>query len=172
MILTGHSLGGSLALLLALDIAVNHIEHFEDYKFENENEDENENENDGYHMTERDVEKKTSSNGKDSKTKEKKLEDDDDFKKKLSQKGLVKKKIKNHKKRKLEEKKKTRQKDLYCGSYTHHKGARCTGIADSKILKNLYVISFGQPELADNSFFKSVKEHSSAAESLLNDRYE
>ena len=165
MILTGHSLGGSLALLLALDIAVNHIEHLEDYKIENENE------NDDYHMTERDAERKTSSNGEDSKTKEKKLEDDDDYKNKLSQKRSVKKKIKNHNKRKLEEKKKTRQKDLYCGSYTHHKGGRCTGIADSKILNNLYVISFGQPELADNSFFKSVKEHSSAAESLLNDRY-
>ena len=178
--MTGHSLGGSLALLLALDIAVNHIEQIEDFQFENENENEEENE------IEKDVRKKTSytvkksddilkekkSSGNGLKTEEKELTEDDNHKKKVTQKTLVKKKIKNHKKRKLEEKKKTRQKDLYCGSYSHHRGRRCTGIADSKILNNLYVITFGQPELADNSFFKSVKEHSSAAESLLNDRYE
>ena len=52
--MTGHSLGGSLALLLALDIAVNHIEQIEDFHFENENENEEENE------IEKDVRKKTS----------------------------------------------------------------------------------------------------------------
>ena len=85
-------------------------------------------------------EKKSSGNGL--KTEEKELTEDDNHKKKVTQKTLVKKKIKNHKKRKLEEKKKTRQKDLYCGSYSHHRGRRCTGIADSKILNNLYVITF------------------------------
>ena len=64
----------------------------------------------------------------------------------------------------------TRQKELHCGSYSHHKGRRCTVTATSAVRDKLHVVTFGQPELADSLFFNSIKDSSFAAEKFLNDR--
>lgn len=138
MLLTGHSLGGSLALLLALDIAVNHIEDESSEmcsKKYNRKDESTENEINRNILTE-DV-----------------FERGEKIKENLNMTEDA-----------------VRKRDLQCGSYNHHRGRRCTDVADPLMLSGMYVVTFGQPDLASSSFFASVKEGSEAATSLLEER--
>lgn len=157
-----------------MDIVVNHIEQVEDIEVEKEREVSKTSKVKSMDRQEEKIildneEENISMNSKISK--ENKEEKGKEKGEKVKEKGKEKKGEKEElEKQKLEAKKKTRQKELHCGSYSHHKGRRCTGIANPAILNNLYVITFGQPELADSSFFESVKERSPAAKSLLTHR--
>jgi hypothetical protein len=136
VILAGHSLGGSLALLLALDITVNHIEsESADTCKHNRKEDPTESEISANIVT------------------------DDIFEKgeKIKEGLNVTQDA-------------VRKRDLQCGSYNHHRGRRCTDVADPLILNQMHVVTFGQPDLASSSFFESVKAGSQAARSLLEGR--
>lgn len=137
MILTGHSLGGSLALLLALDIAVNHIES------------ESSDTCSRYHRKEDATETEISTN----------IVTEDIF-----EKGEKIKEGLNITQDAV------RKRDLHCGSYNHHRGRRCTDVAEPLILNQMYVVTFGQPDLASSSFFESVKAGSRTARSLLQER--
>ena len=153
VILTGHSLGGSLALLLALDITVNHIEEVDGIDRETEVEQTN--------IKEKNNKEKSTMGRGDNHTKSK------------GKKEVVVERV-----GKVTTDTKSEQDELRddydsrkCGSYSHHRGRRCTGFAHPSILDNLSVMTFGQPELADLTFFESVSARSSATESLLNERY-
>jgi Lipase (class 3) len=136
VILAGHSLGGSLALLLALDITVNHIEsESADTCKYNRKEDPTESEISANIVTE-DI-----------------FEKGEKIKEGLNVTQDA-----------------VRKRDLQCGSYNHHRGRRCTDVADPLILNQMHVVTFGQPDLASSSFFESVKAGSQAARSLLEGR--
>ena len=137
MILTGHSLGGSLALLLALDIAVNHVdgESTDTCSKHNRKEETTESEISTYILTE-DIDEKGE-----------KIKEDMN----VTQDAV-------------------RKRDLQCGSYNHHRGRRCTDVAEPLLLNQMHVVTFGQPDLASSSFFESVKAGSRTARSLLEER--
>ena len=138
VILTGHSLGGSLALLLALDIAVNHVQ--------NESTDTCSNYNRKEETTESEI--NTNILTEDVDEKGEKIKEDMN----VTQDAV-------------------RKRDLQCGSYNHHRGRRCTDVAEPLLLNQMHVVTFGQPDLASSSFFESVKAGSQTARSLLEERY-
>jgi Lipase (class 3) len=137
VILAGHSLGGSLALLLALDIAVNHIESESADTCSKYNRKEEATESEiSTHIVTEDI-----------------FEKSEKIKEGLNVTQDA-----------------VRKRDLQCGSYSHHRGRRCTDVADPFILNQMHVVTFGQPDLASSSFFESVKAGSQAAKSLLEER--
>lgn len=151
--LAGHSLGGSLSLLLALDILLNHTEEIPNKS------DEKISPTGGRHKNKKN--KKSEKNEKNGES-DKFLSEEATYN--VYENEETKREDRNSSKESI------RSKELHCGSYTHHKGRRCTLTADPNMLDNLFVYTFGQPDLASSSFFKSVTLSSESAATLLRDR--
>lgn len=150
MVLAGHSLGGSLSLLLALDILLNHTEEIP------KKGDDKMSPTGGHHKNKKN--KKNEKNGESDKL----LSEEATYN--VFENEEIKREDRNSSKESI------RSRELHCGSYTHHKGRRCTLTADPNMLNNLFVYTFGQPDLATSSFFKSVTLFSESAATLLRDR--
>lgn len=149
--LAGHSLGGSLALLLALDTLVNHT-----YESSSNNA-----------SSPYDRDEMNGKNGKNDNMhrKNKKLKNDSDSNQTSSS---------SHSNSKSGDapSKRTSTSTYRSNSYSHHNDKRCTSTAHVSVLDRLHIVTFGQPELADPLFFEGLKVQHNAAKKLLEERYQ
>lgn len=151
--LAGHSLGGSLALLLALDALVNHTyETSSNNASSSYDRDHKNGKNENMHKKSKidSDSSQTSSSSSRSRDSDDNIEDAPP----------------------TPTQSRTSTSTYRSNSYSHHNDKRCTSTAHVSVLDRLHIVTFGQPELADPLFFKGLKMQHSAAKKLLEERYQ
>lgn len=154
MVLAGHSLGGSLALLLALDALVNHTYDSSDDDDAYSGDDMGENMHGSDRKEENDGNSDHSSRGSGSSSRSSNSNRDHTppCRPNSGQNTA------------------SRTSTYRSTGYSHHNDKRCTGTAHISVLNKLHIVTFGQPELASPLFFESLKKQHTAAKKLLEER--
>jgi Lipase (class 3) len=154
VVLAGHSLGGSLALLLALDALVNHTyDSSSDDAFSGDDMGENMQGSDRKKENDGNSDHSSSGRGSSSRSSNSNRDHTPPCRPSLGQNTA------------------SRTSTYRTTGYSHHNDKRCTGTAHVSVLNKLHIVTFGQPELASPLFFESLKKQHTAAKKLLEERY-
>ena len=157
MVLAGHSLGGSLALLLALDALVNHTyDSSSDDAFSGDDMGESVHGSDRKEDNDGDSDRSSRGGGSSSRSSSRSSNSNRDHTppcRPNSGQNTA-----------------SRTRTYRSTGYSHHNDKRCTGTAHVSVLNKLHIVTFGQPELASPLFFESLKKQHTAAKKLLEER--
>jgi Lipase (class 3) len=153
VVLAGHSLGGSLALLLALDALVNHTyDSSSDDAYSGDDMGENVRGSDSKEENDGNSDHSSRGSGSSSRNSNSNRDHTPPCRPNSGQSTA------------------SRTSTYRFTGYSHHNDKRCTGTAHVSVLNKLHIVTFGQPELASPLFFESLKKQHTAAKKLLEER--